>query len=178
MLFLIHDASTCLSFPDDLFCFCESGDSVVSCLMLWGLVLKTGSDLCLVTSCLLDHRWLGLAVWWHPLWDCEGLVSTVSGFSEDHTYALYITGRDWNENPVQTKEFLSRGGELKLLLDLWLSKWWFRGWTFVLKSWFFFCLLCPLFLGCIGWCIISVCWCFLSLVFWFNKCVVFSAMLL
>ena len=44
-------------------------------------------------------------------------------FSEDHTYALYITGRDWNENPVQTKEFLSRGGELKLLLDLWLSKW-------------------------------------------------------
>lgn len=47
----------------------------------------------------------------------------LQGFSEDHTFGLYINGLDWNENPVPVKDFLVRGEELKHLLDAWLSKW-------------------------------------------------------
>ena len=45
------------------------------------------------------------------------------GFSEEYTFALYINGKDWNENPVPLQDFLERGVELKQLLDVWLSKW-------------------------------------------------------
>ena len=47
----------------------------------------------------------------------------LQGFSEDHTFGLYINGQDWNENPVPVKDFLDRGVELKHLLDIWLSMW-------------------------------------------------------
>ena len=43
--------------------------------------------------------------------------------SLDATYALYINGLDWNENPVELLDILQRGVELKMLLDVWLSKW-------------------------------------------------------
>ena len=45
------------------------------------------------------------------------------GFSEDYTFALFLNGKDWNENPVPLTDFLDRGVELKQLLDTWLSKW-------------------------------------------------------
>ena len=45
------------------------------------------------------------------------------GFSEEHTFKLFVNGYDWNENPVEANEFLDRGRELKVLLDSWLDKW-------------------------------------------------------
>lgn len=47
----------------------------------------------------------------------------LKGYSEDLTFALYINGQDWNQNPVELSDFLHRGVELKLLMDVWLSKW-------------------------------------------------------
>ena len=45
------------------------------------------------------------------------------GFSESLAFELYITGQDWNLNPVSASDYLDRGRELKLLLDSWLAKW-------------------------------------------------------
>ena len=51
------------------------------------------------------------------------ILSACQGFSEDATYALYINGLDWNKNPVELLDILQRKVELKMLLDVWLSKW-------------------------------------------------------
>jgi hypothetical protein len=45
------------------------------------------------------------------------------GFSEDYVFELFANGCDWNENPFMTKDFLSRGADLKLLLEEFLSRW-------------------------------------------------------
>ena len=45
------------------------------------------------------------------------------GFSEDYVFELFANGCDWNENPIMTKDFLSRGADLKLLLEEFLSRW-------------------------------------------------------
>ena len=45
------------------------------------------------------------------------------GFSDDYIFELIINGFDWNENPSYLVDFFSRGSDLKLLLDDWLSRW-------------------------------------------------------
>ena len=50
-------------------------------------------------------------------------ICLFKGFSEDHTFQLLMNGLDWNENPVEPKDFLMIGKELKLLMDLWLARW-------------------------------------------------------
>ena len=45
------------------------------------------------------------------------------GFSEDYIFELLINGYDWNENPSTLKDFLSRGSDLRILLDAWLLRW-------------------------------------------------------
>ena len=50
-------------------------------------------------------------------------ICLFKGFSEDHTFHLLMNGLDWNENPVEPKDFLMIGKELKLLMDLWLARW-------------------------------------------------------
>ena len=45
------------------------------------------------------------------------------GFTEEYTFSLYINGFDWNENIVDSNDYLKRGAELSLVLDDWLSKW-------------------------------------------------------
>ena len=49
----------------------------------------------------------------------------LNGFSEEHTFSLYINGMDWNELYVDREQYLERGTELKSLLDYWLSNWWY-----------------------------------------------------
>ena len=46
------------------------------------------------------------------------------GFTEEYTFSLYINGFDWNENIVDSNDYLKRGAELSLVLENWLSKWW------------------------------------------------------
>ena len=45
------------------------------------------------------------------------------GYSEHETYSMYLNGLDWNENPVELKDYLNRGAELDRVLSAWLSKW-------------------------------------------------------
>ena len=45
------------------------------------------------------------------------------GYSEYETYSMYLNGLDWNENPVELKDYLNRGAELDRVLSAWLSKW-------------------------------------------------------
>ena len=45
------------------------------------------------------------------------------GFSEDHTFELFVNGMDWNENPVEQAEYLERGSHLAVLLEAWLALW-------------------------------------------------------
>ena len=45
------------------------------------------------------------------------------GYSDDYIFELLINGYDWNENPSYLVDFFSRGSDLKLLLDDWLSRW-------------------------------------------------------
>ena len=47
----------------------------------------------------------------------------MKGFTEDRIFQLFVSGLDWNENPVQADEFLDRGRELKHVMDAWLDKW-------------------------------------------------------
>ena len=47
----------------------------------------------------------------------------LKGFSEEHTFSLYINGRDWNELCVDADQFLERGTDMKRLLEHWLSLW-------------------------------------------------------
>ena len=44
-------------------------------------------------------------------------------FSDDHMFELFINGFTWNNEPVSNSAYLSRGADLKLILDHWLSKW-------------------------------------------------------
>ena len=59
---------------------------------------------------------------------CTGISSfrnscSLKGFSEEHTFSLYINGRDWNELCVDADDYLERGAEMNLLLEHWLSMW-------------------------------------------------------
>ena len=45
------------------------------------------------------------------------------GFSEDYTFNLFINGKDWNENPVSSEDYLERGRELEVLTASWLDMW-------------------------------------------------------
>ena len=61
---------------------------------------------------------------------CTGIsafrnMCILKGFSEEHTFSLYINGMDWNELYVDREQYLERGTELKSLLDYWLSNWWY-----------------------------------------------------
>ena len=50
-------------------------------------------------------------------------ICVFKGFSEAYTFQLLVNGLDWNENPVDQKDFLKTGQELKILMDSWLAKW-------------------------------------------------------
>ena len=50
-------------------------------------------------------------------------ICSTKGFTEDRIFQLFVSGLDWNENPVQADEFLDRGRELKHVMDAWLDKW-------------------------------------------------------
>ena len=50
-------------------------------------------------------------------------MCSAKGFTNERIYEMFVNGLDWNENPVQKKDFLDRGADLKLLLDEFLSKW-------------------------------------------------------
>ena len=43
--------------------------------------------------------------------------------TDDQMFELFISGYNWNNEPVTNGDFLSRGTDLRLILDLWLSKW-------------------------------------------------------
>ena len=45
------------------------------------------------------------------------------GFSDSHTFMLYVNGFDWNENPVSGADFASRGLALDTLRGHWLARW-------------------------------------------------------
>ena len=45
------------------------------------------------------------------------------GYSEQKTFQLFINGLDWNENPVETSDYLQRGRDLELVMNSWLSLW-------------------------------------------------------
>ena len=50
-------------------------------------------------------------------------ICSRKGFSNDKIYQLFVSGLDWNVNPVEAAEFLDRGRELKHVMDAWLAKW-------------------------------------------------------
>ena len=45
------------------------------------------------------------------------------GFTMDETYRLFVTGCDWNKNPISKSDYLERGKCMRDIRDLWLVKW-------------------------------------------------------
>ena len=50
-------------------------------------------------------------------------ICQTKGFSEDQTFSLFVNGQDWNEKPVSSTDFASRGLALDTMRGHWLSRW-------------------------------------------------------
>ena len=47
----------------------------------------------------------------------------VKGITDDDMFELFINGDDWSKKSVSFANMMSRGCDLKLLLDAWLQRW-------------------------------------------------------
>ena len=105
--------------------YCATGCGLPSMLSWWLHLSGCKWGFFYLQGLFSFHQWEGLD--WKSCW-ARGLHQQGVGAQDAAGWLalqVVICKVDLNEHPVGLEDFINRGFELKMLLDAWLSRWWF-----------------------------------------------------